>query len=284
MSMSRPLATTQGGALGRDHGLDTLSALAIALVFAYHYKVFVSAEPTLGWASRVGWVGVDLFFVLSGYLIANQLFAGIRRGRALSLSAFYARRALRTLPVFWLVLAAYFLLPSVMGGRTPPPLWRFLTFTQNFNLQPGTAFSHAWSLCIEEQFYLVLPLVLVLGLRFGRRRAHGWALLVFGAFFWLLDAAPDAQIRQRAAWLFKPLVVYGMNALFIFALSGLVAKLMLFIKLDGGVRSLKQALYAPIQALPLAPQNASLLWALLFNAAMLAVAWWMWSKRWFIKA
>ena len=178
MSMSRPLATTQGGALGRDHGLDTLRALAIALVFAYHYKVFVSAEPTLGWASRVGWVGVDLFFVLSGYLIANQLFAGIRRGQALSLTAFYARRALRTLPVFWLVLAAYFLLPSVMGGRTPPPLWRFLTFTQNFNLQPGTAFSHAWSLCIEEQFYLVLPLVLVLGLRFGRRRAHGWALLV----------------------------------------------------------------------------------------------------------
>ena len=172
------LATTQSDRVSRDYGLDTLRALAIGLVFVYHYMVFVSHEPTFGWASVVGWVGVDLFFVLSGYLIANQLFAGIRRGQALSLKAFYARRALRTLPVFWLVLAAYFLFPSVMGGRTPPPLWSFLTFTQNFNLQPGTAFSHAWSLCIEEQFYLVLPLLLVLGLRFGSRRAHGWALLV----------------------------------------------------------------------------------------------------------
>lgn len=176
--MPSPLATTQSDRVSRDYGLDTLRALAIGLVFVYHYMVFVSHEPTFGWASVVGWVGVDLFFVLSGYLIANQLFAGIRRGQALSLKAFYARRALRTLPVFWLVLAAYFLFPSVMGGRTPPPLWSFLTFTQNFNLQPGTAFSHAWSLCIEEQFYLVLPLLLVLGLRFGSRRAHGWALLV----------------------------------------------------------------------------------------------------------
>ena len=48
--------------------------------------------------------------------------------------------------------------------------------------------------------------------------------------------------------------------------------------------ALRQLLYAPIQALPLAAQNASLLWALLFNATMFALAWWLWSKRWFIKA
>ena len=137
-----------------------MRASAIALVFMYHYAVFVSHRPTFGWPSVVGWAGVDLFFVLSGYLIANQLFAGLARGRTLSVAGFYARRALRTLPVFWLVLAAYFLLPGALGGRTPPPLWRFLTFTQNLGLQPGTAFSHAWSLCVEEQFYFVLPLVL----------------------------------------------------------------------------------------------------------------------------
>lgn len=110
----------------------------------------------------------------------------------------------------------------------------------------------------------------------------GWALLVFGACYWLLDAVPDARIRQTAARALQPLVIYGMNALFIFALSSLVAKLMAFIKLDG--QSLKQLLYAPIKALPLAPQNASLLWALLFNGVMFAVAWWMWKRRWFIKA
>ena len=162
----------------RLNGLDTLRALAIVLVFAYHYMVFVSGEPTFGWVSSVGWVGVDLFFVLSGYLIGNQLFSGLAQGRQLSLATFYARRALRTWPVFWVVLAAYFLLPSVMGGRPPPPLWKFLTFTQNYQLQPGTAFSHAWSLCIEEQFYLVLPLTAAVAMRVGTRRYQAWLLLL----------------------------------------------------------------------------------------------------------
>ena len=169
----------------RNPGLDTLRACAIALVFMYHYETFVSRAPTFGWLSDVGWVGVDLFFVLSGYLIANQLFAGMARGEALSLPRFYARRAFRTLPVFWLVLALFALFPAAMGGRPPPPWWRFLTFTQNIGLEAGTAFSHAWSLCIEEQFYLVLPAVLVLGAAFARgrargvtlTRAHGWALM-----------------------------------------------------------------------------------------------------------
>jgi len=161
----------------RTAGLDTLRAIAIVLVFMYHYMVFVSREPTFGWASVVGWVGVDLFFVLSGYLIGNQVFAGMARGEQLSLKAFYARRALRTWPAFWFVLAAYFLLPSVMGGKQPPPLWSFLTFTQNFDLQPGTAFSHAWSLCIEEQFYFALPLFALVALRVGGGRARAWAVL-----------------------------------------------------------------------------------------------------------
>jgi len=169
-------------AKARNRGLDTLRACAIALVFMYHYAVFVSHRDTFGWLSEIGWAGVDLFFVLSGYLIANQLFAGRVRGQRLSLPRFYARRALRTLPVFWLVLAAFALFPAAMGGKPPPPWWRFLTFTQNLGLQPGTAFSHAWSLCVEEQFYLVLPAVLAIGAwgargRVALTRAHGWALM-----------------------------------------------------------------------------------------------------------
>jgi peptidoglycan/LPS O-acetylase OafA/YrhL len=161
----------------RTQGLDTLRAIAILLVFMYHYMIFVSGQPTFGWASVVGWVGVDLFFVLSGYLIGNQLFSGVMRGEKLSLKSFYMRRGLRTWPAFWVVLAAYFLFPATMGGREPPPLWTFLTFTQNFALQSGTAFSHAWSLCIEEQFYFVLPLTLLIALRVGSHRAQAWLLL-----------------------------------------------------------------------------------------------------------
>jgi len=150
----------------------------------------------------------------------------------------------------------------------------------------------------------------------------GWALLVFGAFFWLMDAAPQARVRSAAARFFQPLVIYGMNALVIFALSGFIAKMMGFIKVPVTVPeavgtaaasasqavaagapaalttqvtavaaqattmsvSLKAWLYAPLKALPLEPVQASLLWALLFNAAMFIVAWAMWKKRWFIKA
>ena len=201
----------------RNPGLDTLRASAIALVFMYHYMCFVSGTPTFGWLSTVGWAGVDLFFVLSGYLIANQLFAGIARGERLSLPRFYARRALRTLPVFWLVLAAFALFPAALGGNAPPPWRRFLTFTQNFGLEPGTAFSHAWSLCIEEQFYLVLPAVLVLGAMFTRGRArgvtltrtHGWmsmgalVALGVGARIVLWQRYGDAaHVRDYMSWVY----------------------------------------------------------------------------------
>jgi len=161
----------------RNDGLDTLRALAIILVFMYHYMCFVSHEPTFGWGSTVGWVGVDLFFVLSGYLIGNQLFSGLAAGKPPSLRAFYARRLLRTLPNFYVVLALYFLFPAAMGGAQPPPLWRFLTFTQNLWLTPGTAFSHAWSLCVEEQFYILLPAAILLGLKFGKSIRLAWVAL-----------------------------------------------------------------------------------------------------------
>ncbi len=114
----------------------------------------------------------------------------------------------------------------------------------------------------------------------------GWALLAFGVFFWLLDAAPHARVRERAAMWAKPFVVYGMNALFIFAFSGFVAKMLGLIKVaqpDGSQLSLGRLLYAPIRALPLGAANTSLLYAILFNACMFALAYAMWRKRWFVK-
>lgn len=151
-------------------GLDTLRALAIALVLMSHYHGFVSHAPTFGIMGRIGWAGVDLFFVLSGYLIGNQLLAPAARGESLDLKTFFARRLLRTLPNYYAVLAVYLMLPdSPIAGKSMAPAWQFLTFTQNFGLNYGETFTHSWSLCIEEQFYLVLPLA-VLAL-VGQRRS-----------------------------------------------------------------------------------------------------------------
>ncbi|TDM09131.1 MAG: acyltransferase [Ideonella sp. MAG2] len=170
-------------------GLDTLRALAIALVYLYHYPLFADGRLSLGPLAEVGWIGVDLFFVLSGYLIGKQVLAPLCSASPFDLKHFYARRALRTWPAFWVVLAAYFIWPAEMGGRTPPDLWRFLTFTQNLGLMPGTAFSHAWSLCVEEQFYLLLPLVAVAVHAMGWQGGKAWAV---GAGFVALGVAARA--------------------------------------------------------------------------------------------
>lgn len=148
-----PFATT------RIRGLDTLRALAILLVLMSHYAGFVSRQQIFGFVGEVGRAGVDLFFVLSGYLIGNQICAAIARGEALALKTFFARRLLRTLPNYYVLLAVYYMLPSLLNGSSVAPLWQFLTFTQNFGLQYGQTFTHSWSLCVEEQFYLILPLL-----------------------------------------------------------------------------------------------------------------------------
>jgi predicted acyltransferase len=110
----------------------------------------------------------------------------------------------------------------------------------------------------------------------------GWALLVFAAFYWLLDAMPQPLARARWARAFHPLIVFGMNALFLFALSGLLAKLLYTVKLADGTR-LGRALYAPLRDSGLAPVNASLLHAIAFMLVMYAVAWFMYRKHWFVK-
>lgn len=181
--------------------LDTLRALAIFLVFVYHYRVFVSREQPFGIVADVGWIGVDLFFVLSGYLISAQLLKPRPLGSDFSLSRFYARRALRTWPAFYLILLSYLCFGSALGGKDPAPWWRFVSFTQNIGLQPGTQFSHAWSLCIEEQFYLLLPLIALIGFRFGSRTRELWLWLgllwtigiVSRAVLWLQYGLTDVQ-------------------------------------------------------------------------------------------
>lgn len=185
----------------RIHGLDTLRALAVALVVLHHYTLFVSDAPTFGWVGTMGWAGVDLFFALSGYLIGNQIIGALGSARGFGLARFYGRRLLRTLPNFWVVLALYALWPAWRGDAAMLPLWQYLTFTQNIYLQPGTAFSHAWSLCIEEQFYVLLPAAAIVGAALGRAgvsQRWAWCALLLAVAGGMLARATIWQDGQDA--------------------------------------------------------------------------------------
>jgi peptidoglycan/LPS O-acetylase OafA/YrhL len=189
------------GPASRIHGLDTLRAVAVALVVLHHYTLFVSDAPTFGWVGTMGWAGVDLFFALSGYLIGNQIFAALGSVRGFGLARFYGRRLLRTLPNFWAVLALYALWPAWRGDTPMLPLWQYLTFTQNIHLQPGTAFSHAWSLCIEEQFYMLLPAAAILGAALGHagvKQRWAWGALLMAVIAGMLARATIWQDGQDA--------------------------------------------------------------------------------------
>lgn len=167
-------------------GLDHLRALAIILVFLCHYRAYDRPD----WVNEIGlfgWTGVDLFFVLSGYLIGNQLMQQLRVRQTIGFSDFYVNRALRIFPAYFVVVFLYFVFPIIRERGGIAPLWQFLTFTQNFDLDFGyeATFSHAWSLCIEEQFYLMLPLALWLVVRTGASRWGTWiffGIFVFGLF------------------------------------------------------------------------------------------------------
>jgi peptidoglycan/LPS O-acetylase OafA/YrhL len=111
-------------------------------------------------------MGVDLFFVLSGFLIGQQALKPYLAGQRLSITEFYKRRAYRILPAYLVVLALYFFAPGWREAPELAPLGKFLTFTMNLGFSfDRRAFSHAWSLCVEEHFYLVLPLLVTLLMR-----------------------------------------------------------------------------------------------------------------------
>ena len=111
----------------------------------------------------------------------------------------------------------------------------------------------------------------------------GLASLALAGFYWLMDVARES-VRERTRRLALPLTIFGMNALFVFAFSGLVARLMGAVRVGEQHVSVKGWLYAPFKALPLSPENISLAWATAFSLAMFAVAWLMWRRKWFIKA
>src|SRR5882757_1657709 len=178
--------------------LDDLRGVAIAMVLVSHYAVFGfvtkhgSLTSYLKALPGLGWSGVDLFFVLSGFLIGGILLDA--RESSNYFQVFYARRFFRIVPIYAVVLLFF----AVAGGvarsaqgrdftwlfANSMPWYAYATFTQNFWMvfhgsAGGNWLAPTWSLAVEEQFYLTLPLVV----RFvSRQRLIVWlVLLVFCA-------------------------------------------------------------------------------------------------------
>jgi len=193
----------------RQPGLDLLRALAIVVVVIYHAGIM--GFPMPGHVHRWGWIGVDLFFVLSGYLIGGQLLAPLARNRTLNLKRFFARRALRIMPAYFVILALYIFLPSWREYPNMYPWWKFLVSVQNIGLHGGTAFSHAWSLAVEDQFYLTLPFILLFVNRRPRSAIVIPCVIFFGgillrAFLAWQNPAADIGVSFRGfqAWIYYP--------------------------------------------------------------------------------
>ena len=217
-------------------GLDLLRAVAIGWVMLYHLASYGISFPAV---VDDGWIGVDLFFVLSGYLIGWQFLKPFTCAQqppwGQLCRQFLLRRALRVLPAYLTVLAVYFVVPGARESEAIAPLWQFLTFTTN--LFPDyfhyRAYSHAWSLCVEEHFYLLLPAAVWL---LARRPSCGATVLaavtvvvagmVLRGWLWQHEVMPYLHVRsgERNAVLRYIEVIYNPTYT---RLDGLLAGVML---------------------------------------------------------
>ncbi len=184
--------------------LDGVRAVAIAAVLAYH----------LGHLGG-GWLGVDMFFVLSGFLITGQLLAAHSRPTGAALRAFWGRRARRLLPAVLVLVVALALYawvggPGVVPAQLRQPALATLAYVANWQQVAADhsyfqAFAapdplvHTWSLAIEEQFYLCWPLLLLLLVRVSRGRLRS------------LVAATTGLAVASAAWAVAAAQLWGAN-------------------------------------------------------------------------
>lgn len=172
----------------RVFGLDLLRAVAVGLVLVCHTADFLfpltRSETTRAWMQTTD-IGVDLFFVLSGFLIGGILLRELERGASLGrLWHFWSRRWWRTLPNYYLFLVIYMVWNKVMLGFRPR-VPAFLVFSQGLLENPPTAYHIAWSLCVEEWFYLLFALLafaLTAGFRSGRAYLGAAAAVGLAAF------------------------------------------------------------------------------------------------------
>ncbi len=162
--------------------LDGLRGIAIGLVLLFHFRNLLTQTPIdLAWMklSAAGWCGVDLFFVLSGFLITGILIDA--KGSKDYFRAFYLRRTLRIFPLYFAFLAFYFLFLNPPRIVVENAGWYFFFLSNYFIAGRGTfpdpVVDPTWSLAVEEQFYLVWPLFIAMVSGKDLRRIAGGIIL-----------------------------------------------------------------------------------------------------------
>lgn len=224
----------------RRFGLDAWRALAIVLVLIGHASFFfLPLTKELDVWYSLAFLGVELFFVLSGFLIGGILIGEFRSGR-FRLGRFWVRRWLRTLPNYFLFLALNVVLYRFMFGAWPQ-FGLFLVFLQNFAWPHPPLFSEAWSLSVEELFYLIAPLAAlavgrVTGWRGGVVR---WLLLAIAlitairvGYVLRFDPLWDSGVR-KVALLRMDAFIYGVLAVWLYAVRGISARVRARVALAG---------------------------------------------------
>lgn len=162
---ARNLADDAEEMKARNQSLDVLRGVAVLGVICCHYPLVPLMER--------GGAGVDLFFVLSGFLISGLLFADIKKSGSVSVGRFYIRRGFKIYPSFYVfIFALALLIPALRKYMLVESL-----FLQSYVPIHGNHFSHLWSLAVEEHFYIALPLLLVALLKFKRLHWIPWISL-----------------------------------------------------------------------------------------------------------
>jgi peptidoglycan/LPS O-acetylase OafA/YrhL len=165
----------------RNAGLDLLRFVAIVLVLGRHLQAFPPDGNRLMHAlvstwQRGGWIGVDLFFVLSGFLVSGLLFKEYQARGALSIKRFLIRRGFKIYPAFWVFTFVSIALAARRHTLSARPVIGELLFLQNY---VGRLWFHTWSLAVEEHFYVGLALLCFWFMEHRRRPTFDWIMPVF---------------------------------------------------------------------------------------------------------
>lgn len=186
--------------------LDVLRAVAVLLVLFRHAHWSDDAHAVLRVIARGGGVGVDLFFVLSGFLVSGLLFREFNETGKINALRFLIRRGFKIYPAFWCLLGVTVICRLLAGGSVPArATFGELFFLQNY-LSDGHWWHPNWSLAVEEHFYLVIPFLLIglSGDRFAALpRIAAAAMVALLASRWLNSLAPalaDPEMQWRRCY------------------------------------------------------------------------------------